>query len=305
MASDQRHRIRLLASADLPFIPKAIGNFNLGLIQGYDTGAPYGAVGTVRSSNYVTNPGYQQRPATSTYYYTARDAFRTDDIKRTDLSLTWTMRLFNTLELFVQPQVLNLTNNQGAIAVNQTVQTADHDRTGYRASFNPFTTTPGPGRRNVANHDRELELRPELRAGHDRRAAGSSPARSFSRPASASSLPSPSFREPGLRARLLFFRLAWVTLGRCDPEGPPRPPAPARSSSSSAPPAAAAGRRPRPSPAPPSSSSASTRSARTTCPRTATRASRRRPSTRSGRTRSSSRAPARTSPSRSPRTPRC
>ena len=149
MASDQRHRIRLLASADLPFIPKAMGNFNLGLIQGYDTGSPYGAVGTVRASNYVTNPGYQQRPATSTYYYTARDAFRTDDIKRTDLSLTWTLRLFNTLELFVQPQVLNVTNNQGAITVNQTIQTLN-TTTGY-LHFNPFTTTPVQGERNVAN----------------------------------------------------------------------------------------------------------------------------------------------------------
>jgi outer membrane receptor protein involved in Fe transport len=147
MASDQRHRVRLIASADLPFIPKAMGNFNLGLIQGYDTGSPYGAVGTVRASTYVTNPGYQQRPATSTYYYTARDAFRTDDIKRTDLSLTWTIRLFQTLEFFLQPQVLNVTNNQGAIAVNQTIQTAANT-TGYLA-FNPFTTTPVQGPRNT------------------------------------------------------------------------------------------------------------------------------------------------------------
>ncbi len=147
MASDQRHRVRLIASADLPFIPKAMGNFNIGLIQGYDTGSPYGAVGTVRASSYVTNPGYQQRPTTSTYYYTARDAFRTDDIKRTDISLTWTIRFFNTVELFVQPQVLNLTNNQGAIAVNQTIQTAANT-TGY-LPFNPFTTTPVQGPRNT------------------------------------------------------------------------------------------------------------------------------------------------------------
>jgi outer membrane receptor protein involved in Fe transport len=147
MASDQRHRVRLIASADLPFIPKAMGNFNLGLIQGYDTGAPYGAVGTVRASDYVTNPGYKQRPATSTYYYTARDAFRTDDIKRTDLSLTWTIRLWQTLEFFMQPQVLNVTNNQGAIAVNTTVQTRN-TTTGY-LHFNPFTTIPVQGPRNT------------------------------------------------------------------------------------------------------------------------------------------------------------
>jgi outer membrane receptor for ferrienterochelin and colicin len=152
MATDQRHRVRLLASADLPFIPKAMGNFNLGLIQAYDTGAPYAAVGTVASRLYVTNPGYITRPSSVTYYYTARDAFRTDDIKRTDLSLTYTIRLFNTVELFVQPQVINVFNNQGLIAVDTTVFTAvspgsSPDSNGVLHGntfqpFNPFTTTP-------------------------------------------------------------------------------------------------------------------------------------------------------------------
>jgi hypothetical protein len=148
MASDQRHRVRLLGSADLPFVPKSMGNFNVGIIQAYDTGAPYGAVGTVRASTYVTNPGYITRPATSTYYYTARDAFRTDSISSTALSLTYTIRLFNAVELFAQPQVLNLFNNQGAIIVDQTVQTAANTATGY-LPFNPFTTTPVQGARNV------------------------------------------------------------------------------------------------------------------------------------------------------------
>jgi outer membrane receptor protein involved in Fe transport len=143
MVTDQRHRVRLLGSADLPFIPKALGNFNFGLVQAYDTGAPYGAAGAVRSSLYVTNPGYATRPASVTYYYTARDAFRTDDIKRTDLSITYTMKLFNTVEIFVQPQVLNAFNAQGVIAVDTTVQTAVTPGTGNTfQNFNPFTTTP-------------------------------------------------------------------------------------------------------------------------------------------------------------------
>jgi hypothetical protein len=143
MATDQRHRVRLLASADLPFIPKAFGNVSLGLIQAYDTGAPYGAVGSVRSYLYVTNPGYISRPASVTYWFTARDAFRTDAIKRTDISLTYTFKFFNTVELFVQPQVINLFNAQGLIAVDQTVRTAVSPGTGNTfQNFNPFTTTP-------------------------------------------------------------------------------------------------------------------------------------------------------------------
>ncbi len=156
MATDQRHRVRLLASADLPFIPKAFGNFNLGLVQAYDTGAPYGAVGAVKSYLYVTNPGYVTRPSSVTYWYTARDAFRTDDIKRTDLSLTYTIKLFNTIEFFVQPQVINVFNNQGLIAVDTTVRTAVSPGTGNTfQNFNPFTTTPvkRTGTETTANWD--------------------------------------------------------------------------------------------------------------------------------------------------------
>ena len=100
-------------------------------------------VGAVRSQLYVTNPGYTTRPASVNYYYTARDAFRTDAIKRTDLALTYTMKLFNTVEIFVQPQVVNAFNAQGLIAVDTTVQTAVSPGTGNTfQNFNPFTTTP-------------------------------------------------------------------------------------------------------------------------------------------------------------------
>jgi hypothetical protein len=91
----------------------------------------------------VTNPGYVTRPATSTYYFTARDEFHTDNISRTDLSLTYTLRLFNTVEFFLQPQVLNAFNNQGVIAVDTTVRTAVSPGTGNTfQTFNPFTTVP-------------------------------------------------------------------------------------------------------------------------------------------------------------------
>lgn len=144
LATDQRHRIRIFGSYDLPFIPQKIGTMSVGLVQSYDTGAPYGAVGAVRSSTFVTNPGYQTRPATSTYYYTARDAFRTDDIKRTDLSLNFATKI-GPVEIFVQPQVLNVFNNQGKVAVNTTIRTNVSAGGGTYAAFNPFTTAPTQG----------------------------------------------------------------------------------------------------------------------------------------------------------------
>ena len=142
LATDQRHRVRLFATYDLPFVPQRIGAVSFSATQAYDTGAPYGAVGTVRSSTFVTNPGYILPPSTVTYYFTARDAFRTDAIKRTDISLNFSTKIAGLVEIFIQPQVLNLFNNRGVVAVDTTVNTARNPGGGTYLTFNPFTTTP-------------------------------------------------------------------------------------------------------------------------------------------------------------------
>ncbi|MEO6323891.1 MAG: carboxypeptidase regulatory-like domain-containing protein [Thermoanaerobaculia bacterium] len=144
LASDQRHRVRVFATYDLPILPARIGVISLGLLQVYESGSPYGAVGAVRASTFVTNPGYLTRPATSTYYYTARDAFHTDDIKRTDLNINISTKIANFIEIFVQPQVTNVFNNQAVIGVDTTIRTNVTAPTVFTA-FNPFTTTPVQG----------------------------------------------------------------------------------------------------------------------------------------------------------------
>ncbi len=143
LATDQRHRVRIFGSWDLPFVPKEIGIASLSLVQAYETGSPYGAVATVRSRTYVTNPGYVTPPSSVTYYYTARDAYHWDDVKRTDLGLNLSTKIANTVEIFVQPQVINLFNNQAVIAGDVTVRTALSPGTGNTfLPFNPFTETP-------------------------------------------------------------------------------------------------------------------------------------------------------------------
>src|SRR5262249_51224730 len=90
LATDERHRVKLFASYNLPFVPAKAGSPNLSAVQSIDTGVPYGAVGLVDSRRYVTNaPAYITPPTSVTYYYTARDAFRTDTILRTDLALNF------------------------------------------------------------------------------------------------------------------------------------------------------------------------------------------------------------------------
>jgi outer membrane receptor for ferrienterochelin and colicin len=141
LLQDQRHKVRLYATYDLP-TPKALGIFTFSVLQSYDSGTPYGAVGQVRSQLFVTNPGYVQPPSgpgSPTYYFSARDAFHTDNINRTDIALNYSKNI-GPVEVFFRPDVLNLFNRQGLVIVNTTVLNAVNS--GNFANFNPFTTTP-------------------------------------------------------------------------------------------------------------------------------------------------------------------
>ena len=158
LAIDQRHRVRAFASWELP-VPRSLGAVSLGVIQSYDTGTPYAAAGLALVSPYVTNPGYATPPRTSTYYFSSRDSFRTDNVSRTDLSVNYSFRVADAVEVFVHPQVLNVFNNQAALTVDATVLSAAN--AAGLSRFNPFTTPARPGR--------QLGLRPGLREGPERR----------------------------------------------------------------------------------------------------------------------------------------
>lgn len=142
LAIDQRHRVRAFAAWEVPF-PRALGAVSLGVIQAYDTGTPYGAVGSAIVAPYVADPGYATPPRANTYYFTSRDSFRSDNISRTDLSINYSLRIADAVEIFAHPQVLNVFNNQGAIAVDTTTLSAGN-AAGF-TRFNPFTTQPVKG----------------------------------------------------------------------------------------------------------------------------------------------------------------
>src|SRR5262249_30157244 len=111
--ADIRHKARVWATWDTP-MPAAIGSLNVGVLQHFNTGAPYGAQGTVDTRPFVSNPGYSNPPATVNYYFTPRDAFRMDNLWRTDLALNYAHKLgVKKSELFVRGTVVNLFNRQG------------------------------------------------------------------------------------------------------------------------------------------------------------------------------------------------
>jgi hypothetical protein len=170
LAADQRHRARIWGTYAVP-MSRRVGSLTFGVLQQIGSGAPYGAVGTgslgVNAAPFVTvpEPGYltpQAPNMTVDYYYTARDAFRTETTYRTDLSVNYARRLSAggvQPELFFHGEVLNVFNqfqicgcggsafNNGGTTdvttIGQAIRTAP--RTQGLQTFNPFETTPVKG----------------------------------------------------------------------------------------------------------------------------------------------------------------
>jgi hypothetical protein len=148
LAPDQRHRLRMWGTVRLP-IGERFGNVTLGALEQINSGTPYGALGSIRTGSYVSNPGYVEPPDTVSYWFTDRDGFRTETMYRTDLSVNYGYRLQGRTELFAQIQVLNVFNqfqlfNISSNAINTSVLTAVDDPDRFR-TFNPFTEQPVQG----------------------------------------------------------------------------------------------------------------------------------------------------------------
>ena len=136
LAIDQRHKARLWAVWNV--FSDTHHSLSASWMEAYNTGTPYGAfITNARVSRYVTNPGYLTAPTTNTYYFTARDEYRTDDIHSTNLSLNYSFK-FNAggtpVEVLLQPEVVNVFNEHGVWNPDTTVRRL--------ATFNPYTDTP-------------------------------------------------------------------------------------------------------------------------------------------------------------------
>jgi outer membrane receptor protein involved in Fe transport len=162
LSSDQRHRTAVWLNYG---VPKLTG-LTVSALETMASGVPYGAVGTINVAPFVTNPGYLA-PATGTlnksYYFTARDAFRTEASYRTDLSAIYTYGIKaggRRLDVFGQIVLLNVFNqfdlcgcgaasvfanggNDVSSRIGQAVLT--NSGTPALTRFNPFTTSPVQG----------------------------------------------------------------------------------------------------------------------------------------------------------------
>jgi outer membrane receptor protein involved in Fe transport len=162
LSIDQRHRARMWINYTVP----RLNGLTLSALQAMTSGVPYGAsnLNGVNPQPYVVNPGYLTPPVgtNTTYFFTARDAFRTEGERRTDVAANYVYRLraARNAQLFAQLQVINVFNqfqlcgcgdtvfrNGGTVTqtrIDQSVLTAVTNAGTY-ATFNPFTTTPVQG----------------------------------------------------------------------------------------------------------------------------------------------------------------
>lgn len=164
LSLDQRHRFRVWGVYDVP-VAEAAGSLNVAVLHQYGSGVPYGAVGAVDTRPYVANPGYVQpsgdRASLWSYYFTPRDAFRTDGSNRTDVSVNYAYRLGpagRSVDVFFHAEVLNLFNvsdlcgcggtvfeNGGTVDLTRIDQTVMSPGQAGLQAFDPFTTTPVQG----------------------------------------------------------------------------------------------------------------------------------------------------------------
>jgi len=142
LGTDVTHRARLYATYDI-FSTKH-NRLTVSGLENFTSGTPYGASGAVARSTVAGAPAYTSLPSTTTYWFTARDKWRTDNITSTDLSLDYAFTipaLGKDIQLFVKPVVQNLFNEQKLVAFNTTTYVGASSSRNLKV-FNPFTETP-------------------------------------------------------------------------------------------------------------------------------------------------------------------
>jgi outer membrane receptor protein involved in Fe transport len=145
LSTDQTHKFNAYVSWDA--ISSNHHNLNISLMQSFLSGTPYEASQLIDTTPYGPDPfelGYSNYPPDMNYFFTGRGAFRTDNVSRTDLAVNYSFFINiggGQLEVFIQPEVINIFNESAVVAVNPSV---NGPRQGMEA-FDPFTETPVEG----------------------------------------------------------------------------------------------------------------------------------------------------------------
>lgn len=139
LRQDERHRARLWMTFEG-------GPLSGSVLQWFTSGHPYSAVANIDPKSVLANPGYALNQAsTGSYYFSARGAFRTDDVYSTDVSLRYEIPIRGA-RLFVKGDTLNVFNS--AAVISPGTEVTDRANSGALSgllAFNPFTEVPIQG----------------------------------------------------------------------------------------------------------------------------------------------------------------
>ncbi|MCP3958108.1 MAG: TonB-dependent receptor [bacterium] len=142
---DVRHKVRAWILYDV--LSNERHDLNVSLLQNFTSGGSYSALGAVDPRPFVTDaPDYLTPPSNVNYYFNT-DAYQLDDVTSTDFALNYSFRWNlwgKSMEVYVQPEVLNVFNEDAVINVN-TGDVDDATTSGDFEAFNPFTETPQRG----------------------------------------------------------------------------------------------------------------------------------------------------------------
>ena len=125
---------------------------NLSWLENFYSGSPWGA-STTRAllgggySWWFDDPeNYIQPPTWGSYRISERDAYITDDVHRTDLALNFSFFVGKSVEIFLQPEVLNVFNESAVIDTNTVVNVRNGGCSSSVCTqyFNPFDASYTP-----------------------------------------------------------------------------------------------------------------------------------------------------------------
>jgi hypothetical protein len=178
LAADQRHRSSIWFSYGVP----KVEGLTLSVLEDLASGLPYGAgggnpngqigfsasaavdarsyVSPAIAAQYVTPQGGSRE----NYYFTARDAFRTEASRRTDVAVNYDYKIragSQRLDAFIQAQIINIFNTQdlcgcgatdvftngGAVFLSRIGSSVLNPalNAATQQAFNPLTTVPVQG----------------------------------------------------------------------------------------------------------------------------------------------------------------
>jgi outer membrane receptor protein involved in Fe transport len=139
LQQDQRHRARLWMTVEA-------GPLSASVLQWFASGQPYSAVANIDPRGVLPNPGYAlTQGSTGPYFFSARGAFRTDNVYSTDVSLQYEIPVRGA-RLFIKGDALNVFDNAAVISPGTDV--VDRANSGPQSgllAFNPFTEVPIQG----------------------------------------------------------------------------------------------------------------------------------------------------------------